>query len=279
MGNNLQDHPLIAHYYQVPDQTLLEANVGPTVSQLYDFYTSNSSLLSSLPNLVTFYSMPGNPDPEVPNGLTHSSIYTSLNNLTAFVEQFREDMRPAWRRYYGPYVGRQMLLIQTAAYRPFSRGTIRLRTSNVHDAPLINPAYFTDPRDLDQMVNLTSIIFYITQETPFARLSQPIPGPIPGCEAEYCYSGTPRYRCTAYLRCLATQIGNTGQHHSGSCRMGGVNRTDTVLDPRLRVKGISRLRVIDASVMPEVTNSNTMAPSMLIGERGVQMVIDDNRMA
>jgi choline dehydrogenase len=62
-------------------------------------------------------------------------------------------------------------------------------------------------------------------------------------------------------------------HVSGTCRMGGDARS--VVDERLRVRGVDRLRVIDASVMPRMTSTNTNAATIMIGEKGAAMVIED----
>ena len=62
-----------------------------------------------------------------------------------------------------------------------------------------------------------------------------------------------------------------GYHGVGSCRMG--SDTDAVLDPSLRVRGVDRLRVIDASVMPRLVSANTNAASVMIGERGAELLL------
>ena len=70
---------------------------------------------------------------------------------------------------------------------------------------------------------------------------------------------------------VARRYGSTGHHPSGVCRMGG--DAASVVDPELRVRGVGRLRVIDASVMPRLTSGNTNAPVIMIAEKGADLVL------
>jgi choline dehydrogenase len=73
----------------------------------------------------------------------------------------------------------------------------------------------------------------------------------------------------------AREIGQTAWHTVGTCRMGAA--ADSVVDARLRVHGVERLRVVDISVMPTIASSNTHAPAMMIGEKAADMVLHDAR--
>lgn len=99
--------------------------------------------------------------------------------------------------------------------------------------------------------------------------------PIPGCHL--CPDKKYAYECEPYIRCVIIQMVYTGYHPVGTCRMGDPRRKDTVLDPRLKVKGVERLRVCDASIMPIVTNGNTNAPSMMIGEKCADLIKQDHQ--
>jgi len=87
----------------------------------------------------------------------------------------------------------------------------------------------------------------------------------PGCEAY-------QLRTDEYYQCYLQQYTLTDFHHSCTCKMGGDNNPMAVVDSQLRVKGVKGLRVADASVFPVITNANTNAPSMLVGEMAADLV-------
>jgi len=91
---------------------------------------------------------------------------------------------------------------------------------------------------------------------------------MPGCEHFVLWSDK-------YLECLARQYTNTIYHHSGSAKMGPARDPTAVVDPRLRVHGIQRLRVIDASIFPTVPSGNTNAPTIMVAEKASDLIKAD----
>ncbi len=142
--------------------------------------------------------------------------------------------------------------------RPRSRGWVKLVSSDPSVAPEINPNYWSDSYDMEmglrcaekgrQIMIQPSLKPYVRSE--FA----------PGSEVKT------RNELLAY----AKKIAKTDYHPVGTCKMGVDNMA--VVDPRLRVRGIEGLRIVDSSIMPRITSCNTNAPSIMIGEKGADLI-------
>jgi len=143
--------------------------------------------------------------------------------------------------------------------RPESRGRTAIRSLDPTQAPAISPNYLASAEDRRVAARSISITREIVSQSALARYA---PREVrPGDE----------YRTEADLVRAAGEIGTTIFHPVGTAAMG------TVLDARLRLTGISGLRVIDASAMPRITSGNTNAPVMMMAEKGAEMVLADAR--
>lgn len=144
---------------------------------------------------------------------------------------------------------------------PHSRGTVRLSGPDPGDALVIDPRILSEPEDL---VSLAASLAQVRDMGAAAALRE--------WGARELYPG-PRVRTAAQLRDYVRRTAISYHHQVGTCRMGA--DILAVVDARLRVHGVSRLRVADASVMPAVTSGNTNAPSMMIGERAADFIAVD----
>ena len=154
---------------------------------------------------------------------------------------------------------RRALTIMSTLIYPRSRGTVRLASADPTAAPVIDPNYLDEQADIDVLVSGMELI----RETMAA---QQIAG---GVEGEI--SPGPQYPTRADLAKEVLNRATTVYHPVGTCRMGVDERA--VVDPRLRVRGIDGLRVVDASIMPSIVGGNTNAASMMIGERAAELMI------
>jgi len=142
---------------------------------------------------------------------------------------------------------------------PASRGSVRIRSADPLAPPRIETNYLRESIDSMTLVAGIRMLREIYRQPAFRGLwdAEVLPGPEASSDA-------------ALLE-FARRHGGTVFHCVGTCRMGSDARA--VVDPQLRVRGVERLRVIDASVMPTVTSANTNAASLMIGEKGAALLI------
>lgn len=146
--------------------------------------------------------------------------------------------------------------------RPLSRGTVELASADPMAAPRITSNYLTEPHDLAVLVSGLKTLRHVYQQPAFARLLAR------GDDAEYMPGAA---QSDAALEQFARHKGGTVFHPCGTCRMGGDE--GSVVDPALRVRGVERLRVIDASVMPQMVSTNINAATVMIAEKGASLLL------
>lgn len=148
--------------------------------------------------------------------------------------------------------------VGTVLLRPHSRGRIRLRSANPKAHPEIDPSYMSDERDLDLLVEGVKRCRGLVQGRAFESLrgDEHTPGK--------------HVRDDDALAEFVRRNAETLYHPVGTCRMGADIRS--VVDPELRVCGVDGLRVVDASIMPDIVGGNTNAPTIMIGERGADLI-------
>ena len=141
-----------------------------------------------------------------------------------------------------------------------SRGRVRLRSADPRHRPAIDPGYLSDDRDSRALAAGLKMAREFVTAKPMAAIcaSELAPGAHIRSDAEL----------LAYVRSSVTTL----YHPVGTCAMGGESRWNSVVDPELRVRGVSGLRVVDASVMPVVPRGNTNAPTIAIAERAADLI-------
>jgi choline dehydrogenase len=146
-----------------------------------------------------------------------------------------------------------------AQCRPLSRGTVRIGSADPLQPPRIVSNYLTDPHDAKVLVAGLKMLRDIYRQPSFRDLVT---------QDEYLPGNAAKD--DAALEDFARNKGGTVFHPAGTCRMGG--DAQSVVDAKLRVRGIERLRVIDASVMPTMVSTNTNAAAIMIGEKGAALL-------
>jgi choline dehydrogenase len=153
------------------------------------------------------------------------------------------------------------MTVAVCPVRPESRGTVMARSADPFEPPAIRPNYLASRSDrtvLATGIRLTRAIFAAPALARHA-VREVVPGPSVETEDD--------------LHDYARDFGTTLYHPVGTCRMGG--DPASVVDARLRVRGVGGLRVVDASVMPTLTTGNTNAPTIMIAEKGAAMLREE----
>jgi choline dehydrogenase len=146
--------------------------------------------------------------------------------------------------------------------RPTSRGEISIRSADPFEPPAIRPNYLSTEEDRQAMIDGMRFLWRLADQ--------------PGLKAVIAEQITPtrKERTDEAIMDHVREGAWTVFHPSCTCRMG-VDPRESVVDPRLRVHGVERLRVVDASVFPCVTSANTNAPTIMVAERGADFILED----
>ncbi|XP_030033986.1 glucose dehydrogenase [FAD, quinone] [Manduca sexta] len=150
---------------------------------------------------------------------------------------------------------------------PHSRGEIKLKSNDPDDQPLIYTGYFTDERDLEKFTWALEDYLTILNSTVFRNMNSEVIN----MDVRQC--NHLKFKCHDYWKCFILNTISTQFHTSGTCRMGRPGYG--VVNERLQVYGTIGLRVVDASIMPNITSGNTNAPTMMIAEKAADMIKQD----
>jgi choline dehydrogenase-like flavoprotein len=247
VGGNLQDHLQLRLIYQVSGVKTLNAIYASRFGKLgmaLDYALRRRGPLTMAPSQLGIF--------------TRSDPSRERANIQFHVQPLSLD------RFGEPLHAFPAFTASVCNVQPTSRGSIRLRSADPTEAPAIAPRYLTTDEDRRVAADSLRVARRIVAQPALAkyRPTEYLPGPAVGDDE-------------AALVKAAGDIGTTIFHPIGTAKMGLPSDPLAVVDERLRVLGVERLRVIDASVMPTITSGNTNSPTMMIAEKGAAMVLQD----
>lgn len=170
-----------------------------------------------------------------------------------------------------PYEHKTAFSIFPLLLHPKSKGYIKLRSKNPFDSPMLYGGIFTDPQNKDLKTFIASIRYAekLMRTKAFQKYdARLVEAKIPGCQ-EYVFDSDFYWECA--LRHMATTL----HHQVATCKMGPREDKEAVVDPRLRVYGVKRLRVADTSVIPIPIAAHSNVPAIMIGEKAGDIIKED----
>lgn len=240
VGKNLQDHPDFIFGYRSRSLDTFGVSLGGSLRVLREILRFRSgargAVTSNFAEGGAF--LKTRPELDAPN--------IQLHFVIALVDDHARNF------HFGHGLSCHVCLL-----RPRSSGSVALSGRDPAAVPLIDPAFFKDPRDLDEMVEGFKLTRRLMQAPALAELTRSD-------------MFTANVHSDDDIREVLRKRSDTVYHPVGTCKMG--TDDSAVVDPQLRVHGLQGLRVVDASVMPTLIGGNTNAPTIMIAEKAVDMI-------
>ncbi|WP_310451874.1 GMC family oxidoreductase [Sulfuritalea sp.] len=243
VGGNLQDHLQLRMIFKVQGITTLNQR-------------ANSLWGKAMMGLeyALFRSGPLSMAPSQLGGFFHSSPDVATPDLEFHVQPL------SLEKFGDPLHPFPAFTASVCNLRPTSRGVVHIRDRNPATAPVIAPNYLSTENDrlvAARALRLTRRVVEQPAMAPYRPQEHQ-----PGAQVQ----------SDEQLAKAAGDIGTTIFHPTCTCAMGRADDPNAVVDSELRVRGIGRLRVVDASIMPTITSGNTNAPTVMIAERGAELI-------
>lgn len=269
IGENLQDHVIIQLYFRLrgaePNRTqVLDSIYQYLMYKRGPFASHGSAALTGFINTNTTNGSPY-PDMEFHHFINRRGDIFGLNMM---LDGFRlkDEFRPFLIQNNENY---DTLVIFALLAHPKSVGDLSLNSSSPQDPPVINANYLSHPDDVEVLLRAMKYIMKLEQSQAFREKQvELLQIPLQECNQF-------NFKSDDYWRCYFKYFSTSCYHHVGTVKMGPQADDRTCVNPRLKLKGVYNVRIVDASIMPHLTSGNTNAPTIMIAEKASDMIKAD----
>lgn len=269
VGYNLQDHFIFLGNTYTTKPLHPEAKEPMLMfDDLYEYMTRRTGQFSKvrLANIVAFVNTNESSQLDYPD-IEYHHIYfpandTAILNGVLIMFNLQNEYAEALLKMNAEH---DLVIMFPLLLRPKSRGRILLRSSDPFHHPRIFTGYLKETEDIRTVLRAIRFTERLTKTDAMKKHSPNMLKVVyKNCQHDF---GTDEY-----WQCAMRQIGTTCYHPVGTCKMGPADDPDAVVDNNLNVRGITGLRVADASIMPNIVSGNTNAPTIMIGEKASDII-------
>ncbi|ODM91657.1 Glucose dehydrogenase [FAD, quinone], partial [Orchesella cincta] len=277
VGRNLMDH-IMAMFGPFTVETPGKTNVlgrDITLNTVSDYFSKRKGFMASAigANAVAYVhsslSKEGGNILNKPPDIQLLFIPASLSVPDAF-EDFFKFKKGVIQKYVNGFEDKDSFMVNVMLGKYSSRGEIKLASADPTKKPVMDPKYFSHPDDIRRMVDGMNFTVEMAENTKAFRKigTRLINRHLPGCEKF-------ELKGEKYYECYARHMTSTVYHQCGTCRMGnGIKDPKAVVDSKFRVLHAKGLRVVDASIIPEIPNGNINSAVFMIADKASEFILD-----
>lgn len=270
VGENLQDHLYAINFYKV-NPNASSQGVDDILLDAQNYYLYRNGSFSNLNVLSSSAFI---------NTLDVNGIYPDVQYQWYHFRKSQEYLRQilanfGYKQEYITVLNNinndyELIMVFTVVLNPKSRGSVKTSGADPTLPPKITSGFLTNTDDADVLLRGVKKLEQLVNTTAFqSKFAQLVQFDIAECNSL-------QYKSDDYWRCYFKYFTANLWHPSGSCKMGNASDPQSVVDEKLRVRGVTKLRVVDASIFPTIPSGNTQCPVYAVGQKGADMIIAAN---
>ncbi|GAB0096462.1 hypothetical protein DMENIID0001_119830 [Sergentomyia squamirostris] len=271
VGKNLQDHPAVDLVFRMDKSSAVTKSQNEINKDFLSYLERHTGYFATIGALQTlgFFNVKDGSSKYPDTQIIHYFFQRGQTSEVNSVLQTYGFIQPLIQAIVQEVETSNILIASITNIAQKSRGHVDLRSSDSADKPRIYANFFSDEEDLDLFIRAIRLYLqFVNTEIFTEHEAELVHLPIPECDAL-------EFDSDEYWTCYIRHMTITLFHPVGTAKMGPDSDPEAVVDYKLKVKGTTGLRVIDASIMPVIIRGNTNTPTMMIAEKGADFIKED----